>query len=64
MLEKDGRGERGGEKEGEREMYKMVALFFIFKRNDGCLGTFSYLVFNRLARLEPSYVKPLNGAPN
>jgi hypothetical protein len=24
----------------EREMYNMDALFFIFNRNDGCVGTF------------------------
>jgi len=32
------RSERDREREGEREMSRIV--IFLFKRNDGCLGTF------------------------
>jgi hypothetical protein len=44
--------ERKREGESEKEREKDVELsrivIFIFKRNDGCLGTFSYLVLYRV----------------
>jgi hypothetical protein len=33
-------GERGREREGERDVESSRIFIFIFKRNDGCLGTF------------------------
>jgi hypothetical protein len=48
--------ERGREGERERDV-EYGCFILIFKRNDGCLGTFSYLVFNTLIANRKSHNK-------